>query len=63
MLSHGNNGYGNVPECCEYIACLVISDLLPKVGEVAVITGGARGIGVEVVKKLLQCGIHVVIGM
>lgn len=52
-----------MPECCEYIACLVISDLLPKVGEVAVITGGARGIGVAVVKKLLQCGIHVVIGM
>jgi 3-oxoacyl-ACP reductase-like protein len=40
-----------------------ISDLLPKLGEVAVITGGARGIGVEVVKKLLQCGMHVVIGM
>lgn len=38
------------------------TQLLPKVGEVAVITGGARGIGVEVVKKLLQCGIHVVIG-
>jgi 3-oxoacyl-ACP reductase-like protein len=49
--------------CYAYIACLVISDPLPKVGEVAVITGGARGIGVEVVKKLLQCGIHVVIGM
>jgi hypothetical protein len=62
MLFHGNSGYANVPECCEYIACLVISDLLPKVGEVAVITGGARGIGVAVVKKLLQCGIHVVIG-
>ena len=52
-----------MPECYEYIACLVISELVPKVGEVAVITGGARGIGVEVVKKLLQCGIHVVIGM
>lgn len=40
-----------------------ISDLLPKPGEVAVVTGGARGLGVEVVKKLLQCGMHVVIGM
>jgi hypothetical protein len=40
-----------------------VSDLLPKLGEVAVITGGARGIGVEVVKTLLQCGMHVVIGM
>jgi 3-oxoacyl-ACP reductase-like protein len=63
MLFHGKKGYANVPECYECIACLVISELLPKVGEVAVITGGARGIGVEVVKKLLQCGIHVVIGM
>lgn len=36
--------------------------MLPKPGEVAVVTGGARGIGVEVVKKLLQCGMHVVIG-
>jgi len=63
MRFHFNNGYANVPECYEYIACLVISELVPKVGEVAVITGGARGIGVEVVKKLLQCGIHVVIGM
>jgi Dehydrogenases with different specificities (related to short-chain alcohol dehydrogenases) len=63
MLFCGNNGYANVPECHAYIACLVISEPVSKVGEVAVITGGARGIGVEVVKKLLQCGIHVVIGM
>ena len=63
MFRHFNSGYASVPECYEYIACLVISELLPKVGEVAVITGGARGIGVEVVKKLVQCGIHVVIGM
>lgn len=31
-------------------------------GDVAVITGGARGIGAAVVKKLLQCEMHVVIG-
>ncbi|XP_046395066.1 dehydrogenase/reductase SDR family member on chromosome X-like [Ischnura elegans] len=37
--------------------------LLPqKSNQVAVITGGARGIGVEVVKKLLKCGMNVVIG-
>jgi NAD(P)-dependent dehydrogenase (short-subunit alcohol dehydrogenase family) len=35
---------------------------MPKLGEVVIITGGARGIGVEVVKKLLHCGMHVVIG-
>jgi len=27
-----------------------------------VITGGARGIGFEVVRMLLQCNMHVVIG-
>jgi len=30
--------------------------------EVAVITGGGRGIGIHVVKKLLQLHMHVVIG-
>ncbi len=30
--------------------------------ETVVITGGTRGIGAEVVKKLLQCNMHVIIG-
>ncbi|XP_050420618.1 retinol dehydrogenase 12-like [Adelges cooleyi] len=30
--------------------------------KVAVVTGGARGIGLEVVKKLLQCNLHVIVG-
>uniref|UniRef100_A0ABD2WPW5 Dehydrogenase with different specificities related to short-chain alcohol dehydrogenase n=1 Tax=Trichogramma kaykai TaxID=54128 RepID=A0ABD2WPW5_9HYME len=35
---------------------------LPKLtGKVAVVTGGARGIGVEVVRMLLQCDVEVVI--
>jgi NAD(P)-dependent dehydrogenase (short-subunit alcohol dehydrogenase family) len=31
-------------------------------GEVAVVTGGARGIGIEIVRKLLILDMHVVIG-
>lgn len=37
-------------------------DLIQKNGKIAIITGGSRGIGVEVVKMLLQCDIHVIIG-
>ncbi|CAG7784795.1 unnamed protein product [Allacma fusca] len=33
-----------------------------RAGDVAVVTGGARGIGLEVVRKLLKCGMHVIIG-
>lgn len=32
-------------------------------GRTAVITGGNRGIGADVVEKLLQCRINVVLGM
>ncbi|VVC32302.1 Hypothetical protein CINCED_3A006046 [Cinara cedri] len=37
-------------------------NIVSKRGKVAVITGGARGIGLEVVKKLAQCGMHIIIG-
>lgn len=37
-------------------------DLIQRNGKTAVITGGSRGIGAEVVKMLIQCDIHVVIG-
>lgn len=39
------------------------SDLPLKTGKVAVITGGSRGIGLEVVRMLMQCDLHVVIGI
>ena len=51
--------YGRV--YCNNTFALVL-ELTPKLGEVAVITGGARGIGVEVVQKLLECRMYVVIG-
>lgn len=41
---------------------LLFLDLQERMGEIAVITGGARGIGAEVVKQLLQCNMHVIIG-
>jgi 3-oxoacyl-ACP reductase-like protein len=37
-------------------------DLSSKPDKVAIVTGGSRGIGAEVVKKLLQCDMEVIIG-
>lgn len=37
-------------------------EIINKQEKVAVITGGARGIGLEVVKKLVQCEMHIIIG-
>lgn len=37
-------------------------ELFPQPGRVAVITGGNRGIGADVVEKLLQCEINVIMG-
>ena len=37
-------------------------DLPLNSGKTAVITGGTRGIGVEVIKLLLKCDINVIIG-
>ncbi|KAK6626164.1 hypothetical protein RUM43_006470 [Polyplax serrata] len=38
-----------------------LTDLSKRRGDVAIVTGGSRGIGLEVVKKLLECDMHVVI--
>lgn len=40
----------------------VVLEIVNKRGKVAVITGGARGIGLEIVKKLVQCEMRIVIG-
>ncbi|KAL0111887.1 hypothetical protein PUN28_013236 [Cardiocondyla obscurior] len=36
-------------------------ELLSKPNKIAIVTGGSRGIGMEVVKKLLQCDMEVII--
>lgn len=37
-------------------------DVINKSGQVAVVTGGSRGLGLHVVRMLLQCNMHVIIG-
>ncbi|KAJ1529795.1 hypothetical protein ONE63_006540 [Megalurothrips usitatus] len=37
-------------------------DIIDRTGQIAVVTGGARGIGLHVVRMLLQCNMHVIIG-
>lgn len=41
---------------------ILFLDIVNQRGKVAVITGGARGIGLEVVKKLVQCEMRIIIG-
>lgn len=49
-----------------YFVCILYQCLFPdlssKPDKVAIVTGGSRGIGAEVVKKLLQCDMEVIIG-
>lgn len=45
-----------------YVLLCLFPDLPSKPDKVAIVTGGSRGIGVEVVKKLLQCDMEVIIG-
>jgi len=46
-----------------YISSIFFSsDLSSKPDKVAIVTGGSKGIGAEVVKKLLQCDMEVIIG-
>lgn len=40
----------------------MVLEIDSRPGCVAVVTGGARGIGVEVVKTLAECNISVIIG-
>jgi short-subunit dehydrogenase involved in D-alanine esterification of teichoic acids len=43
--------------------CCSIPELKKKPNYVAIVTGGARGIGQGVVKALMQCDMRVIIGM
>lgn len=45
-----------------YQTIILAADLFKQPGRVAVITGGNRGIGADVVEKLLNCDISVVMG-
>lgn len=38
-------------------------DLSMKSGITAIVTGGSRGIGAEVVRMFMECDMHVIIGM
>jgi len=44
-------------------AFILIEALYRQPSSIAVITGGNRGIGLEVLKKLLQCEMTVILGM
>lgn len=41
---------------------MFVTELQSRPYHVAVVTGGARGIGSGVVKMMMQCDMHVVIG-
>lgn len=41
---------------------LFSSDAVDRSGQIAVVTGGSRGLGLHVVRMLLQCNMHVIIG-
>lgn len=41
---------------------LLIPEFPQMPGRVAIVTGGSRGIGAEVVRMLLQCDMEVIIG-
>lgn len=45
-----------------YIFPFLSQDCLPQPGRVAIVTGGSRGIGVEVVKMFLELDMEVIIG-
>lgn len=55
----------NFDEVCEIFnfLTLMLSALFPQPNKIAVMTGGNRGIGLDVLKKLLQCEMTVVCGV
>lgn len=45
-----------------FVPCLSLPVMPRKDGKVAIVTGGSKGIGYEVVRQMARLGAHVIIG-